>query len=86
MFPRRHATATVQPFGSGFVARYPDAGAATMAQVRQYQEELRASYPGWLSRVEFDRSRNRIALFVFRMSELPAAVFSRQGHWQGYPA
>ncbi len=86
MFPRQHATATVRPFGSGFAVRYPTADAATMAQVRQYQEELRASHPGWLSRVEFDRSRNQISLFVFHLSELPAAVFSRQGYRQGYPA
>ncbi len=73
--------ATVEPFGSGFAVRYPAADPATMALVRRYQEQLTSSYPGWLSRVEFNRARDQIALYVFPVSELPSATL---GHRPAY--
>ncbi len=78
MFPQRHASVILEPFGSGFVVRYPVADSATLALVRQYQQEVRSDYPGWLSRLEFNRSQDRLNLYVFPMSELPAAVLGRR--------
>ena len=78
MFPRKRPQVTMEPFGSGFAIHYPVADSATMASVRQYQQELRVGYPGWLSRLEFNRILNQATLFVFPMSELPAAVFGRR--------
>ncbi len=76
MFPQRQQPVAVEPFGSGFAVRYPVADPATVALVRQYQEDLRAGYPGWLSRVEFNHAQ--LALFVFPVGELPSVVLGRR--------
>lgn len=75
--------ATIEPLGrAGFSVRYPVADPETVRQVRQYQQEIKSQFPGWLSRIEFDQ--RQLSLLVYPIEDLPSALFSRQAAGRAY--
>jgi len=77
--------ATIEPLGKlGFSVRYPDADRETVRLVRLYQHEIKTQYPGWLSRMEFDREHGRLSLLVYPLEELPFALLNRPADSHAY--
>lgn len=59
--------------GNGaFIVSYRKCDRPTLQSITTYQRAIRSGYPGWVSRFDFDRSRQTCELHVFPLSDTPA--------------
>ncbi len=67
--PRYYPKYQLRPFGlSGYTLVYPACDAATLREIRAFQEQVAATYPDWTSRLDYGLDECR--LHVFPLGEL----------------
>lgn len=77
-FPRQNGPELQQWSGSaGYTVIYRNSDAKTLAKVRRYQADVRASTPGWTTRLDLGHE-GVIRLHVYPKTEVLTSLTSRE--------